>query len=243
MRIVVENLSLSFNDRNVLNNISFTVEKGNMLVILGQSGAGKTLILRCISGLIENYKGYIYYDGISIINMKKKDREDIIKKIGFVFQFGSLVDSLTVKENMELYLRFHTSLSRKERENKIYSILKDLNLEEFVDFYPSHLSGGMKKRLSVGCALVKDPQLILFDEPTTGLDPVNRKSVIKTIEYLKNKGNYTIIIVTHDMDIPLYFNSDIIYVEKGKILYKGRTDEFLEKDFEYVRVRKEYKNA
>ncbi len=243
MKIKAENISISFGKKRVLDKISFEIDDGKMLTIVGKSGEGKTLILRAIAGLTEIETGEIYYDDKKYSSMKESDWQEIRRRMGFVFQFGSLIDSLTVKENIALYLRFHTKYAKKKIEDKIVSVLNDLDMEYALNKYPSELSGGMRKRASIASALIKDPDIILFDEPTTGLDPVNKDTVIQGIDYLHKKGKYSILIVTHDMDIPLYFNSPTIYLENGGIQFRGNIKDFMQRDYPYVIKNKEYKNA
>lgn len=215
--IRVENLKKSFKNLNVLNNISFNVSKGEALAIIGASGCGKSTLLRCIIGL-EQFQGKIYVDNEEIDPNKENKL-----KIGMVFQQFNLFPHYTVGEN--IYKPCITVLKTPKQEaiDKAKKLLKKVRLEDKFNQYPNMLSGGQKQRVAIARVLAMDPEIILFDEPTSSLDPDLAKEVFHTINELK-KDNLTIILVTHQINALKSFASRIIFLNNGDISVDGSTD-------------------
>src|ERR1051326_3522868 len=170
--VEVENVSKSFGSNHVLKDISLTISEGETLTVLGKSGVGKSVLLKLIVGLLPMDSGIVRYEGQSIADISDKQLNEIRKNIGFLFQGGALFDSMTVGENLNLVLHKHTDLPLEEREKKIIEALKLVGLSDKLDEMPSSLSGGQKKRAGLARSIISKPKLILYDEPTTGLDPI-----------------------------------------------------------------------
>ena len=184
--VEVRNLTKSFGDNLVLDDISLDVKIGENAVVFGRSGTGKSVLLKCIVKLLIPEAGEIIVDGRSVYSLKEKDLNELRKEIGFLFQGSALYDSMTVKENLEFPLiRNKKEMSQKEREDKVHEVLKAVDLEHAINKMPAELSGGMKKRVGLARAIIREPEILLYDEPTTGLDPVTRTTVDELIEKLK----------------------------------------------------------
>ncbi len=211
----VRNVFKSFGSKVVHNGVSFQLLKGEILGLFGGSGTGKSVILRSIIGLECPDRGEIIFEGKNIIGQDERDLVKIRTKIGYVFQNGALFDSLTVEENLSYPLLEHTDLNSDEIHKKVEAMLKLIDLPESNSLYPNELSGGMQKRAGLARAIILKPQVILFDEPTAGLDPLNTKRLIDNIKTLKENG-ITGIFVTHD--IPSAFE----IADRIAILYEGK---------------------
>ena len=225
--IQVKNISKSFGKNNVLKNISFNVNKGDSLAIVGKSGAGKSVLLKSLIGLIDIDEGEIIIDDENIRDMKFKDIQQIRSKVGMVFQFGALFDSMTVKENIGLALQKLSNSDKLEIDKKIRESLEQVNMKNTEDKMPSELSGGMKKRVGIARAIALNPQYMLYDEPTTGLDPIMTDSINKLITKFHNEGDVTSIIVTHEMRTVKDVSNRVVMLYDGKIHFDGPTDEFI----------------
>lgn len=222
--IEILNLSKKFGDNVVLNDISLNVEKAENLVVFGQSGTGKSVLLKCFIGLLEPDEGKIFYDGQALLDLSLKELNEIRKKIGFLFQGAALYDSMSVRENLEFPLRKHFSYTEEELDQKVERTLKLVSLEEAIDKMPSELSGGMKKRIGLARAIITDPELMLYDEPTTGLDPVSSKEISKLILDLQKQLNMTSIVVTHDLICAKIIADRAIFLNEGKIIHDGKLE-------------------
>ena len=179
--IRLNNISLYYDERHILDNVSLTVGKGTTSVILGPSGAGKSTILKVILGLTDVKSGEVFVNGKNIYQINEKELLKVRRKIGIVFQGNALFDSLNVRENISYFLAYENKLSEKEIAERTDEMLSFVNLEGTQELYPDQLSGGMKKRIAIARALAADPEIILFDEPTTGLDPINSKTILELI--------------------------------------------------------------
>ena len=236
--VEVKNLTKSFEENLVLDDISLDVKTGENAVVFGRSGTGKSVLLKCIVKLLVPEAGEIIVDGKSVYSLKEKELNELRKKIGFLFQGSALYDSMTVKENLEFPLiRNKKEMSSKEREDKIQEVLKAVDLEHAIDKMPAELSGGMKKRIGLARTIITEPKLILYDEPTTGLDPITVKEISELIKELQKDLNVTSIIVTHDLLCAQIISDRAIVLRDGKIVYDGglenltkSNDKFL-KDF------------
>lgn len=233
--IKVENLHKSFNGNKVLNGISFEVPKGTTTVVLGRSGTGKSVLLKCIVRLLEPDSGSIFIDGKNIFELDPKELNELRKNIGFLFQSAALYDSMTVKENLAFPLLRHTELTENEIESKITEMLELVGLSDAINKMPAELSGGQKKRIGLARALILRPQIMLYDEPTTGLDPVTSKEIARLIVDMQNKFQMTNIVVTHDMVVALSTADKILLLEKAKILFEGNVEELQKSDLQIVK--------
>lgn len=228
--IEVKNVSKRFDSLVVLDNVSFCVKEAHLVVILGPSGTGKTVLLKCIIGLQQIDSGEIFFNGESITNSENSTVYEVRKNIGFVFQGTALFDSMNVCENIALPLVEHTSLSSRQIKDKVADITQIIGMSGKESLFPRELSGGMKRLVAVGRALALDPKYLFYDEPTTGLDPIMRDRVVNLIIDLKKNYAKSGIVVTHDLDTAQKVGDDIYMLKKGKIS-------------KLKRVGKEYYNA
>ena len=196
--IKVIDLYKSFGTKKVFEGVNLEVQEGECLGLIGGSGAGKSFLLRSLIGLETPDKGTIQVINFDVTNLKESKMIELRKKVAYVFQGGALFDSMTVYENLAYPLREHTRLSEKEISNTIHKKLKDFHLEGNEQLFPAHLSGGMQKRVGLARAIILEPEIILYDEPTAGLDPFNARTIKEEIMDLKKTG-VTSILVTHDM--------------------------------------------
>jgi phospholipid/cholesterol/gamma-HCH transport system ATP-binding protein len=216
--IEVKKVSKRFESLVVLDNVSFTVREAQLVVILGPSGTGKTVLLKSIIGLQEVDAGDVIFDGISVHNnLDNHSLYDIRRKIGFVFQGTALFDSMNVDDNIALPLHEHTELKKQEVHKRVSEILSIIGLTGKEHLYPMSLSGGMKRLVAVGRALALDPMYLFYDEPTTGLDPIMRDRVVRLIIDLKIKYGKSGIVVTHDLDTAQAVGDDVYMLKQGKI--------------------------
>lgn len=224
--IEIENLSKRFGQLIVLDDVSLEVSKGENLVVFGRSGQGKSVLLKCIIGLLNPDGGNIIIDGKSIINLDLNELNKVRKNIGFLFQSAALYDSMTVRENLAFPLkRNFPNLTEKEINDKVEYTLELVSLEHAIDKMPSELSGGMKKRIGLARSIITDPRLMLYDEPTTGLDPITTKEISELILNLQKKFNMTSVIVTHDLICAEIIADRAIFLKDAKIAYEGTIEE------------------
>jgi phospholipid/cholesterol/gamma-HCH transport system ATP-binding protein len=218
--IEFRNANFSYEDKKVLNDLSFQLAKGEIKIILSGSGGGKSTILKLVLGLLKPDAGQIFIDGEEISEFDETELQRVRDKIGMVFQEGALFDSLTVYENVAYRLR-ECGVSEEDIEEEVRSLLKFVKLEEEMDKLPSKLSGGMRKRVSVARALVGNPKIVLFDEPTVALDPPTSGTICDLIIELRDLENVASIVVTHEMDVVKYLASEYARIgERGKIEFK-----------------------
>lgn len=219
--IEFENVTLYLNERKILDKISFSISAGESVILVGSSGAGKSTILKLILGLIKPTSGEIYIFGKNIRRMREKDLLKVRQQFGIVFQEGALFDSLTVEENVGFFLRENLQLSQAEINDRVMGKLSFLGLNEFSDYLPAHLSGGMKKRVAVARAVVSNPRGMLYDEPTAGLDPNSARRVVGLIEKLQQQFNITSIVVTHEVHYFMEAMQRMIMLKDRQIAYDG----------------------
>lgn len=225
----LSHISKSFENNPVLKDINLEVIKGETLTILGKSGTGKSVILKCIIGLIIPDGGEVEVFGKDIFSLKEKELKNMRRKIGFLFQSGALYDSMTVRENLEFpLLRQGNHIDNNEITKKVEEALYSVGLIEAIDKMPSELSGGMKKRIGLARTLILDPEIILYDEPTTGLDPVTSREISELILKMQEKLGVTSVVVTHDMPCTKLVSDRIVILKEG-IFFKQDTFEQLEK--------------
>jgi phospholipid/cholesterol/gamma-HCH transport system ATP-binding protein len=224
--IKMEHLKKSFGNNHVLRDINLVITKGENLAILGQSGTGKSVLIKCIVGLVEIDDGKLLIYGKNISELKERELIEIQKKVGFLFQSGALYDSMTVRENLEFPLRKQLSSIPKDKlESIVTEALSDVGLEKAIDKTPSELSGGMRKRLGLARTLILKPEIMLYDEPTTGLDPITSKEISNLILEVQRKYHTTSIIITHDIECTKLTADRIIVIKSGICGAEGTFDE------------------
>jgi phospholipid/cholesterol/gamma-HCH transport system ATP-binding protein len=233
--IEIKDLVRNFGERRVLDGVNLQIHKGETIVIMGGSGCGKSTLLRHIIGTIQPDSGKIYIKGVDITTARQNQMDELRKKFGMLFQTGALFDSMTVEENINLPLREHTNLDEKIINIMIKMKLELVGLRGFEKLMPSQLSGGMRKRVGLARAIAMDPEIIFYDEPTAGLDPVVAGVIDKLILDLSNKLSVTSIVVTHDMQSVFRIADRIAMLHKGKILEVGTPDEIRNSNNEYVK--------
>lgn len=222
--IELQDVTLQYGNREILDGISLTIEDNKIKAILGPSGVGKSTILKLILGLIKPNCGQIFIDGTDITSLKESQLYPIRRKMGIVFQGNALFDSMTISENMGFFLRENLKLSEEETELRVQEQIAFAGLEGYEDALPENLSGGMKKRVAIGRALIFNPNMILFDEPTAGLDPVSSKKILGLISSLRHKNNLGAVIVTHIIDDVFQVADSVAVLYKGKIIFDGETE-------------------
>jgi phospholipid/cholesterol/gamma-HCH transport system ATP-binding protein len=219
--IEVKDLYKSFNEKRILSNINFTVSNGQSIAIVGKSGAGKSILLKCLIGLIKPDKGSIYIDNKLINTMNFHQLQNIRSKIGMVFQFGALFDSMTVGENISLALKKLTKLNKDEIQQRVKNSLESVDMVETESLMPAELSGGMKKRVGIARAIAIKPLYLFYDEPTTGLDPIMTDSINRLILKFQNTEDVTSVIITHEMRTVYDVSDRVLLLHEGKIQYDG----------------------
>jgi phospholipid/cholesterol/gamma-HCH transport system ATP-binding protein len=227
--IQVLNFKKAFESKVVHSDISFTVTKGECLGLIGGSGAGKSVILRSLIGLEKADSGQIIINTKNITHFSEKQFVELRKKVAYVFQGGALFDSMSVYENLAYPLREHTKMTENEIREKILGVLEEFGLAGNETLYPSHLSGGMQKRVGLARAIIMNPEIVLYDEPTAGLDPFNTKKINEMILRLKKKG-VTSILVTHDMSSALAVCDRIAMIMKGRVISQCSVAEIQKQD-------------
>ncbi|AFN74497.1 ABC transporter-like protein [Melioribacter roseus P3M-2] len=231
--IELKNVTIEKNDKTILNNVSLEIEKGKNTIIMGPSGAGKSSILKVILGLWMPDEGNVLFEGRDICQMNDNELLELRKNIGMVFQGNALFDSLTVADNILYFLPDKRKYSEAELKKKIDELLSFVNLSGAENLYPEELSGGMKKRVAIARALAFNPKVILFDEPTTGLDPINTASVLELIDKLKVKGS-TSVIVTHIIDDAMEIGDKFIVINRGEVADSGNLQKILNSSNSFV---------
>jgi phospholipid/cholesterol/gamma-HCH transport system ATP-binding protein len=223
--ISLRNLRVSYGEREILHGIGFDVMRGETLVILGGSGSGKSTLLRTLVGLERPSSGEIWLKGKNIAAISSQEMDEIRKKIGMSFQGGALFGSMTVGENVALPLREHTKLEDSTIEIILRLKLDQVGLSGFENYMPSQLSGGMKKRAAVARALAMDPEILFFDEPSAGLDPIIAAGVDQLILELKQAFHMTIIVVTHELASAFLIADRMVLIDKGNVVAIGTSEE------------------
>jgi len=235
-KIKITNLHKSFGKKTVLNGLHLEIQKGESLVIIGGSGTGKSVLIKCIQGILTPDEGSVLIDGQEVVGTNAKEQEKLHAKMGMLFQGSALFDSMKVWENVAFSLMENHKVPREEAKEKAVQILRQVGLGAWVaDLEPAELSGGMKKRVSLARAIATTPEIIFFDEPTTGLDPI-MSDVINELIVQSVKGlGATALTITHDMASARKIADKIAMLYKGKIIWHGTVAELDQTDNEYVR--------
>ena len=223
--IEINSLNKSFSKKIVLSDISFSIPKGQIVTIIGRSGVGKSILLKCLIGLVKPDSGKVYLDNQLINSMSFKQLQKIRSTIGMVFQFGALFDSMTVGENISLALKKLTKLNPDEIHLRVKNSLDAVNMSDSELLMPSELSGGMKKRIGIARAIAIKPSYLLYDEPTTGLDPIMTDNINRLIHKFHNSEKVTSIIVTHELRTVFEVADRVIMLHDGKIQFDGKPSE------------------
>jgi phospholipid/cholesterol/gamma-HCH transport system ATP-binding protein len=222
----IKNLFKSFGDNHVLIDFNLQLRKGENVAVLGKSGSGKSVLIKCIIGLLKPDSGTIKVLGNNVEELDAQELDGVRTRIGFLFQSNALYDSMTVRENLEFPLRRHSiSLSVEERNEKVSEVLRNVGLLHTIDMMPAELSGGMRKRIALARTLILDPEIILYDEPTTGLDPITGKEISNLIKEMGEKYNTSALIISHDMKCILATADRIIMLIDGKCYAQGTYNE------------------
>lgn len=224
--IECRDLFKSFGDKAVLRGLNLTVGQGETMVILGGSGSGKSVLLKHMNGLISPESGEVFVDGLEISRREESDLREVRKKVAMVFQGSALFDSLTVEENVAYPLNEHAALSPEKIRGRVGEILSLVGLEGTEGLHPSQLSGGMKKRAALARALALRPKALLYDEPTTGLDPVMTHRINELIRDMQRKLDLTSVVVTHDLQSAFAVADRLAFLQQGQIRLVGTRDEF-----------------
>jgi phospholipid/cholesterol/gamma-HCH transport system ATP-binding protein len=224
--IVIEHLHKTFGTKEVLKDINLTLKRGENVVVLGKSGTGKSVLIKCIVGLIVPDGGVLNVLGQDVVNLSEKEMTQLRQKVGFLFQSGALYDSMTVKENMEFpLLRNEKNISRKELRERVEEALENVGLKDAMNKMPSELSGGMRKRIGLARTLILNPEIMLYDEPTTGLDPVTSREISYLILEMQEKYHTSSIIITHDMPCARITANRVVVLKEGEYVVNGTYDE------------------
>ncbi len=225
--IKMENLYKSFQDLEVLKGVSLQVGKGEILALIGGSGHGKTVILKHVAGLLKPDRGRVYVNGKDVYNLRGDELEQLRSHLGFLFQSGALFSSLNVFDNVAFPLREKTHLGEREIKEKVLSVLEQVGLKGAEDKYPAQISGGMIKRTALARSLVRNPEIMLFDEPTTGLDPVIAHTILDLIRSIHKDLGFTGIIVSHELSRVFQIVQKVAMLHEGVILFVGTPDEIM----------------
>lgn len=228
--IRVENLHKSFGEDHVLKGISTSFERGKTNLIIGQSGSGKTVFLKCLLGLHTPEEGKIYYTDKAIQDMGEKDKKALRQSMGMVFQGGALFDSMTVEENVMFPLRMFTPKKKEEMLERVNEVLERVNLVNANKKFPSEISGGMQKRVAIARAIVNKPRYLFCDEPNSGLDPKTAILIDNLIMDLTHEYNITTVVNTHDMNSVMEIGEKIVFLQKGNLAWEGTNAEIFKTD-------------
>jgi len=249
--IEVKDLEKSFGDAHILKGITTSFDKGKTNLIIGQSGSGKTVFLKCLLGLFEYESGSISYEGKNFSKLSKDEKTDLRSQMGMVFQGSALFDSMTIAENVMFPLRMFTKQSKSEMEDRVDTVLKRVNLDDAHKKMPSEASGGMQKRVAIARAIVNNPKYLFCDEPNSGLDPKTAIVIDNLIKEITEEFNITTVINSHDMNSVMEIGEKIVFLKDGLKAWEGsketifRTDNEVVTDFVYSsnlfkKVRKMY---
>lgn len=230
--IQVENLVKTFNGVRVLDDISVTFEKGKTNLIIGKSGSGKTVLMKCLVGLHEIDEGTVLYNDRNFVKMSFDERKAIRREIGMLFQGSALFDSLNVEENVMFPLNMFTRMSLEEKRERTNTCLKRVNLSDVNKLYPGEISGGMKKRVAIARAIVENPRYLFCDEPNSGLDPKTALVIDDLISEITHEYDITTVINTHDMNSVMEIGEKVVFIHEGHKGWEGNREGILDSDDE-----------
>ncbi|MFQ5650457.1 MAG: ABC transporter ATP-binding protein [bacterium] len=228
--IEIKNLFKSFEDNEVLQGVNLKIGKGHTTAIIGSSGSGKSVMLKHIMGLMKPDSGCVFLEGLCVTELTYNELKSVRKKMAMVFQGAALFDSMTVADNVGIGLYNHTNFSQNEIDDRVVHCLALVGLHGIEKLSPAELSGGMKKRVAIARAIAMEPQILLYDEPTTGLDPIRANSINDLIVSLQNQLDVTSIVVTHDMNSVDRVADYIAFLYKGRIHFEGTVEELQNSD-------------
>ncbi|MBS1493922.1 MAG: ABC transporter ATP-binding protein [Bacteroidetes bacterium] len=233
--INIEHVKKAFGKNVVLKDVNLRIKEGESVCTLGKSGTGKSVILQCIAGLLKPDSGKIIVYGENVPTLDDDELQAIRRKIGFLFQSGALYDSMSVRQNLEFPLRRLTDLTTPEINDKVKEALEQVGLANSIDKMPSELSGGMKKRIGLARTLITDPKIMLYDEPTTGLDPATSREISQLILQVQKKYKTSSIIVTHDMECARMVSDRMVVLKDGEYIVEGTFEELQKNDDPFVK--------
>jgi len=232
--IEVKNIYKSFGETEVLKDINFTFQQGLCNLIIGKSGAGKTVLLKMLIGLLDPTSGEVLYDGKNFFSLNKDEVRQIRMQVGMLFQGSALFDSMTVHENIRFPLDMFSTMTKKEKDMRVNECLERVNLEDVNDRFPSETSGGMQKRVGIARAIVFKPQYLFCDEPNSGLDPKTSIVIDELISDITKEQNITTVINTHDMNSVMEIGENILLLNQGRIAWNGTREDVLASDNELL---------
>lgn len=225
--IEIQHIRKGFGNRTVINDVSTVFETGKCNLIIGASGSGKTVLMKCIVGLFEPDQGDVLYEGVSFTQMNENKRKELRQQIGMLFQGSALFDSMTVEQNVRFPLDMFTKLSLKQKQDRVMEVLDRVNLNEANKKFPSEISGGMKKRVGIARAIVLNPKYLFCDEPNSGLDPKTSLLIDKLILEITREFKMTTIINTHDMNSVMEIGQKILFMHKGSKEWEGTNEDII----------------
>ncbi|QJD96163.1 ATP-binding cassette domain-containing protein [Mucilaginibacter robiniae] len=232
----IKGLKKAFGSKEVLKNINLTLKKGENLIVLGRSGQGKSVTIQCIVGLLTPDEGTVKVFGEDVPQLNNQQLKELRTRIGFLFQSGALYDSMTVKENLEFALtRVLKIKDQSELDQRVQEMLEGIGLPEAVDKMPSDLSGGMRKRVGLARTLIVKPEIMLYDEPTTGLDPITSREISELILEMQKKYKTSSIIITHDMECARITADRVVVMKDGEYIAEGTFEELQHSEDEFVK--------
>jgi len=232
--ICFQGVDFSYGDKEVLRGVSFDVYEGGTKVILGASGSGKTTVLRLTLGLIKPDSGRILVNGKEVSSMKESELMRVRQEIGVVFQEGALFDSMTVRDNVAFRLMEKRRLSAEEIDRKVLELLETVELDDIRGLMPEELSGGMKRRVAIARALAGDPKVMLYDEPTTGLDPIVCETICNLIVKLRDREGMSSLVITHDIPTAFTVASRFVVLRYGRVIFEGSREDLLAEQDSYL---------
>jgi len=233
--IEIKNLSVSFSEQEILKNINLTIRENQITIVVGQSGTGKSVLMKCIEGLIEPVEGSIIIDEVDLFTLNKQELNETRKKMAMLFQGSALLDSLNVYQNVALPLIEHTDLSEGAILKEVKEKLELVGLKDVLTKMPSELSGGMKKRVALARAIILKPKYIIYDEPTTGLDPIIAEEISTLILKLQKQYDIASIIITHDMNCIRKIKGNVAMIHDKKIVFDGTFNDFINDERKIIR--------
>jgi len=232
--ISIENIQKRFGDEEILKGITTTFDKGKTNLIIGQSGSGKTVLLKCLVGLFTPEDGKIFYGKEAFKSMDETRKRHLREEIGMLFQGGALFDSMNIEENIMFPLRMFTKMSKEEMLERVNDVLNRVNLQNVNHKFPAEISGGMQKRVSIARAIVNKPKYLFCDEPNSGLDPKTATVIDNLVQEITHEYDITTVVVTHDMNSVMEIGENIVFLKDGILVWQGNNQEIFKTDNEDV---------